>query len=58
MPRLPASARQQGGVVFTPLGPAVKGGWSVSRNLAELPESVGGCVTFIANLITALRVCV
>lgn len=32
--------RQQGGVVFTPLDPAVKGGCSVSQYLAELPASV------------------
>lgn len=45
--------RQQGGVMFAPLGPAVKGGWSVSLYLAELPALVCGCVTFIANLLTA-----
>lgn len=60
LPALPSirQSRQQGGVVFTPLGPAVKGGWGVSRYLAELPVSVCGCVTFITNLITALMVTV
>lgn len=48
--------RQQVGGVFTPLGPAVKGGWRVSQYLAELPASVCGCVTFIANLLTALMI--
>ncbi len=59
-PALPSiwQKRQQGVVVFTPLDPAVKGGWSVSQHLAELPASVCGCVTLIANPITALMVSV
>lgn len=60
MPSLPSIGlkRQQGGVVFTRPGPAVKAGWSVSQYLAELPASVCGCVTFITNLLTALMVSV
>lgn len=63
MPSLPALTsicqnRQQCGVMFSLLGPAVKGGWSVSRYPAVLPVSVCGGVTFFANLITALMVSV
>jgi len=46
-------SRQQVGVMFTPLGPAVKSASSVGQHLADVPVSVSGCVTFTANLITA-----
>lgn len=42
--------------MFTPLGPAVKAVWSVSRDLAKVPAPASGCVTFITNasIVTSL----